>query len=449
MKHLSCLPDSHNLTGHPDFHDCAPAAVLRELDRLASKYAPPLGMDRRTFLKSQMGLAASFLALNTFFGPFFQVAAAEAAEPDAAREQIEKYADQFIFDVQVHYVHENYPSPEGLLSLRRAAQQWQPSPGAGADELEDIQFENFFREIFENSQTSAAVLSNAPNDDKNAWFLSNEQALNTRERVNRRTGRRSLFAHAIITPGQPGWMEDLAQALELGPDAVKGYTLGDPGGGSAYPWRLDDEKLVYPAYEKLLRAGVNNVCIHKGLLPTGYKQFIPAEKSALARVDDVGKAAQDWPELNFIIYHSAIENVLPDKKAVKQFKQDGRINWVTDLARIPEQYGVDNVYAELGAVFAATCAAHPELCAGILGTLIREMGADHVCWGTDSVWFGSPQWQIEAMRRFEIPAELRKRFGYPALGEADGKIKNMIFGENSARLYGIDPAGYHPDSAQT
>jgi predicted TIM-barrel fold metal-dependent hydrolase len=77
------------------------------------------------------------------------------------------------------------------------------------------------------------------------------------------------------------------------------------------------------------------------------------------------------------------------------------------------------------------------------------MGADHVCWGTDSVWFGSPQWQIEAMRRFEIPAELRKRFGYPALGEADGKIKNMIFGENSARLYGIDPAGYHPDSAQT
>lgn len=342
MKHLSCLPDSHNLPGHPDFCDCAPAAVLSELDRLASEYGPPLGMDRRRFLKSQMGLAASFLALNTFFGPFFQVAAAEAAEPDAARKQIEKYADQFIFDVQVHYVHENYPSPEGLLSLRRAAQQWQPSPGDGAHELEDIQFESFFREIFENSQTSAAVLSNAPNDDKNAWFLSNEQALNTRERVNRRTGRRSLFAHAIITPGQPGWMEDLAEALTLEPDAVKGYTLGDPGGGSAYPWRLDDEKLVYPAYEKLLRAGVNNVCIHKGLLPTGYEQFIPAEKSAHARVDDVGKAAQDWPGLNFIIYHSAIENVLPDKKAVKQFTQDGRINWVTDLARIPEQYGVDN-----------------------------------------------------------------------------------------------------------
>jgi hypothetical protein len=50
------------------------------------------------------------------------------------------------------------------------------------------------------------------------------------------------------------------------------------------------------------------------------------------------------------------------------------------------------------------------------------------------------------MRRFEIPDKMQKRFGYPALGEADGKIKNMIFGENSARLYGIDPADYPSDN---
>jgi hypothetical protein len=115
---------------------------------------------------------------------------------------------------------------------------------------------------------------------------------------------------------------------------------------------------------------------------------------------------------------------------------------VTDLAEIPEKYGVGNVYAELGAVFAATSSAQPDLAAGILGTIIKQMGADHVCWGTDSVWFGSPQWQIEALRRFEIPESLRKRHDYAPLGPADGKVKTMIFGENSARLYGLDPSEY-------
>ena len=101
-----------------------------------------------------------------------------------------------------------------------------------------------------------------------------------------------------------------------------------------------------------------------------------------------------------------------------------------------------NVYAELGAVFAATSAAQPELCAGILGTLIRGMGVDHLCWGTDSVWFGSPQWQIEALRRFEIPEAMQKKYGFSPLGPADGNIRQMIFGQNSARLYGVDISVY-------
>ena len=443
MKWSRCipfLPDEEEKLRAPG--KWGPPAVIKELNRLADLHGKKLGMSRRQFIKSQMGLAASFLALNSIFGNFFSVDSAEAKNPDAAREQIEKYAKQFIFDVQVHYVHDDYPSPEGLLSLRRAADDWNSESDQEKHTMKDIQFENFFQEIFQNSQTSAAVLSNAPNDNKNAWFLSNEQALATRERVNSRTGKRSLLAHALITPGQPGWMEELEKALDLKPDAFKGYTLGSPGGGSKYPWRLDDEKLVYPAYEKIKKAGIKNICIHKGLLPTGYERWMSDEKVAYANVDDVGPAAGDWPDLNFIIYHSAIEKVIPRAEDVGEFKKTGRIKWVTDLSEIPQKFGVKNVYAELGAVFAATCSAHPELCAGILGTLIKNMGADHVCWGTDSVWFGSPQWQIEALRRFEMPESLRKRYGFDPLGPADGKVKKMIFGENSAGLYGIEPSEY-------
>lgn len=419
-----------------------PPAVVRELNRLAGRLGGRLGMTRREFIKSQMGLAASFLAFNSVFGHFFSVRRAEASEPGAAGERIGRLSDQFIFDVQVHYVHAGYPSPSGLLSLRQAAQGWDPGPDKGKQTERDLQFENFVQEIFQQSQTSLAVLSNAPNDKKEAWFLSNEQAMAAREQVNSRTGRHSLLAHALFTPGQPGWMDELDRVLDLKPDAFKGYTLGDPGGRSRYPWRLDDEKLVYPAFEKMKKAGIRNVCIHKGLLPTGYRKRIPRENISYATVDDVGPAARDHPDLNFIIYHSAIEKVIPTAGDADEFRKTGRIPWVTSLAEIPGRYGVSNVYAELGAVFAATCAAHPELCAGMLGTLIRGMGSDHVCWGTDSVWFGSPQWQIEALRRFEIPGSMQKQYGYTPLGPGDGQVKRRIFGENSAHLYKLSPSLY-------
>ena len=233
MKWMNCsLPEIENYDNQDCSNRWGPPAVIKELNRLADYYGTKRGMDRRSFIKSQMGMAASFLALNSVFGHFFTVDEAEASNPEKIKHNIDQYSEQFIFDVQVHYVSDDFPSPAGLLSLRKAADHWNPKTDKQNHTIEDIQFENFFREIFENSQTSVALLSNAPNDDKNKWFLSNEEALKTRDRVNERTEKRSLLAHAVITPGQPGWMDDLDRALELEPDAVKGYTLGDPSGNS-------------------------------------------------------------------------------------------------------------------------------------------------------------------------------------------------------------------------
>jgi hypothetical protein len=72
-----------------------------------------------------------------------------------------------------------------------------------------------------------------------------------------------------------------------------------------------------------------------------------------------------------------------------------------------------------------------------LGTLIKGMGADHVIWGTDSVWYGSPQWQIEALRRLEIPEDLQTKHGFASLGPADGELKSAIFWDNGAKFYGL------------
>ncbi len=66
------------------------------------------------------------------------------------------------------------------------------------------------------------------------------------------------------------------------------------------------------------------------------------------------------------------------------------------------------------------------------------MGHEHVLWGTDSVWYGSPQWQIEAFRRIEIPTDMQERHGFAPLGPAGGAVKRAILGENTARLYGLE-----------
>jgi hypothetical protein len=57
-------------------------------------------------------------------------------------------------------------------------------------------------------------------------------------------------------------------------------------------------------------------------------------------------------------------------------------------------------------------------------------------WGTDSIWYGSPQDQIQAFRSFEITPEFQEQYGYP---ELTPKMKAKILGTNSARLYDVKP----------
>ena len=275
-------------------------------------------------------------------------------------------------------------------------------------------------------------------DNVKNWFLSNQELADARKKVNEVSGSKRLYSHAVITPGQDGWMDVIDHAIEvLKPDSWKGYTIGDPLSLSEYPWRLDDEKLVYPAYEKMVKAGIRNICIHKGLLPGNYEKVYPGIWQ-YAKVDDVGKAAQDFPDLNFIIYHAGL-SITPQQPEAEMTHLDdtGRMDWVSDLAEIPAKYGVSNVYGEVGSSFASACVTHPRHAGGLLAILIKGLDADHVIWGTDSVWYGSPQWQIEAFRRLEIPEDLQEKFGFAPLGQADGPVKAAILGGNSARLYNL------------
>jgi hypothetical protein len=413
--------------------------VEARIKEMADQLGRRQGQSRRQFLASAAGMATAFLAMNEVFGPVFEVAPAEAQTPGLAAARADALAGQFIFDVQTHFVRDDF-AQAGLLALPKYAKQhWHPAL-AGENDLARFKFENYVKEIYVDSDTKVALLSGAPFDDPSWNFLSNDQMVAARAAINRIAGSRRLLTHTVFTPKTNGWMNEVDRAIAtLKPDSWKGYTIGDPlfpSKQGSY-WRLDDEKLMYPFYEKISKAGITTVCIHKGLLPADYEKSWPKVWEH-ATVSDVGKAARDWPKINFVIYHGALRAFLePPAAALAEFNQTGRIKWATDLAEIPAKFGVNNVYGEIGTAFANSAVADPRFAAAFVGTLVRGLGPERVLWGSDSVWYGSPQWQIEALRRLEIPADMRKKHGFAPLGPADGMVKSAIFGGNAAALYNV------------
>ena len=414
------------------------------------------GMTRRRFFKTAGGMAAAFAAMNEVYAkgaqPVFDVLRGETTNLDVAQARADGLKNQFVMDMHTHFLREGTPI-RAFVAQREAVGKagWNPLLVGKPQTIDDLMFPNYVKEIFLDSDTKVSCISGSYSEDEKFNFLTNDMKRDAREKVNKEAGTRRMFSHAIFTPGRDGWLSKVDEEdARLRPDAWKGYTIGDNTNKhlSKHPWRLDDEKLMYPFYERLVkwsrqypeRPGLKNVCVHKGLFPPSVEAQFP-HLVGYCHVGDVGKAAKDWPDLNFIVYHSAYRWAGGGRPAdgAAQWERTGRIEWVSDLADIPGQYGVKNVYGDLGQIFAWTAAAEPRMCAYIMGSLVKGLGTDHVVWGTDSLWTGAPQWQIEALRRLEIPEDMQKKYGFAALGPANGAVKNGIFGLNSAKIYGYTP----------
>jgi hypothetical protein len=83
----------------------------------------------------------------------------------------------------------------------------------------------------------------------------------------------------------------------------------------------------------------------------------------------------------------------------------------------------------------------PTVWAHLIGQLLYYMGPDNIVFGSDSLWYGGPQWQIDALWRFQIPDQIQEEWKYPPL---DHFAKRKILGLNSARLYGLDGSAARP-----
>ena len=235
-------------------------------------------------------------------------------------------------------------------------------------------------------------------------------------------GSHRLLIHGRVNPNQPGDIEDMEELAERWQvSGWKTYTQWGPHGQGFF---MHDEDTGIRLIEKARALGIRNVCIHKGI-PFGRRSY---EHSLC---DDIGIVAKRYPDVNFLIYHSGF---IPSQSEGPYNPKrgegvDGLVQSVLEQ-EIPKN---SNVYAELGSTWQYVM-RDPDTAAHTLGKLLKYIGEDNLLWGTDSIWYGSPQDQIQAFRTFQIAERWREKYGYPVITP---ELRAKIFGLNATRPYGV------------
>jgi predicted TIM-barrel fold metal-dependent hydrolase len=399
----------------------------------AESFARKLNRSRRSFLVSACGAASTLLAFNAAqaregqSGGFFEVSKEAALEPQLAAAELGK--KEFIFDVQGHFVN---PTGAWVRALPQGAKPLSEMPKAacelskGASErsyLNCLSADEFIKDVFLDSDTDIMVLSFVPST-REGEPLTIEEALATRDIVEKMQGTQRLMLHGRVNPNQKGDMEDMERLAKLGVVAFKTYTQWGPDGKGF--WMTDDAGIAF--VEKARQVGVRNICIHKGL-PFGQRSY---EHSTCR---DIGPIAKRFPDVNFLIYHSGYV-VGKEEGAYDPKRTDGIDALITSLLSAGVKPN-SNVYAELGSTWRFLSMRDPTSAAHALGKLFKYAGENNVLWGTDSIWYGSPQDQIQAFRTFQIAEELRETHGYPAMTPS---LRAKVFGLNAAKPYKLSPA---------
>jgi len=396
------LPIKLDTTSNGEFMPVPLSDANRGANRLAHHSASAnsrrLGLSRRKFLISSCGAASTLLAFNQAHGTsagFYALHPQAALDEQLARAQVGAAKEEFIFDVQGHFVD----TPKG---------------NAKGPEV-------FIKDVFMDSDTDLMVLSFVPST-REAEPVTIQAADAVRRLVDKLEGTHRLLLHGRVNPNQAGDLEGMDElAQKWGVSAWKTYTQYGPGGKGYF---LSDE-VGTRFIERARKLNVKVICVHKGL-PFGRQSYEHSQCS------DIGVVAKRFPDVKFLIYHSGF---VTTTKEGPYGQQDGIDTLVSSLLRNDVKPG-SNVYAELGSTWRFLM-RDPEQAAHALGKLIKHCGEDNVLWGTDSIWYGSPQDQIQAFRAFQIAPELRNRHGYAEMTPA---LRAKIFGLNAAKVYGISAA---------
>jgi predicted TIM-barrel fold metal-dependent hydrolase len=416
--------------------------TIRRAREECERNARRTGMTRREFLLSACGAATTLLVLDACTraeemaaptsparepGGSFSIPPRATTEPEAAEQAIG--GEEFVLDVQGHLLEYD------LNPVLAGQDFWRLFPQQDCGESDPricYSMDHFLELMFLRSDTSMLVLSALPIHARGSP-LSMAVMEETR-RISEglcQDERVLLQAQALPNVGRA---EANLEAMERTADrhpvvAWKTFThFPEVFEHNGNAWWLDDHERDLPRVgeafiRKAVEVGVPIICAHKGF----------AGGSRFASPVDIGPAARRHRDVNFVVYHSGFEARLSEGPYTRATAGIGVNRLIASLRR----NGIgpnENVYAELG----STCwyvMRTPTQAAHVLGKLLKYVGEDNVLWGTDCLFYGSPQDQIQALRAFRISEEFQERYGYPRLTR---KAKAKILGLNAARLYGVD-----------
>jgi uncharacterized protein len=410
--------------------------AIRDARERCRENARSVGMSRRDFLFTASAAATTLLALQGCLGDAGKSSGGGYRIPNEAGKDGEVAhaalaGEEFIFDVQGHHLeYDLVPSTRGEPFFGSVF----PQVNCGKDDPRAcFAREVFLEDFFIRSDTNMITLSALPIAPKGSP-LSAVIMEETRHTAELACGWDSVLLHAQALPNYGALqanLEEMERNAGRYPIAAwKVFThFPDAFGNPGNAWRLDDadpdlRQVGHAFIEKARELGIKTICAHKGF----------GAGSPYASPEDVPGAAREYPDVDFIVYHSGFEVGTREGPYTAATANRG----VNRLIAAMKKHGVEpnqNVYAELGSTW-WTIMRDPTQGSHVLGKLLRYVGEDNVLWGTDCIFYGSPQDQIQTLRSFEISNEFQERFGYPELTR---ERKTKILGLNGARVYGIEP----------
>ena len=502
--------------------------IMRLQDEEAEGIRRKLGLSRREFVRTAAAYAVGLWAIDQLSpGRFGRYARAADGRTPAACDlefpgaQLDNLPGEFVFDVQSHHVESDgawrVNNPYWNAIFIGAFDQAAPAgglPGAGpdgqpyffgkggeVDPIENLSRYHYLKELFLDSATVTAVISALPSAPDITQPLPVAGAAETVELVNRMARSQRCVMHAFVMPNRgatsrsspgakPRYQEEEFDLMEeragLYRGILRGWKLYPSWGDVPYAsgWFFDDH-IGMATLERVLE-------IHRatGMPPVvaAHKGFVfPGFDYQTAACRDVGPAARQYPDVRFLIYHSGYvaEPVRPypgdDRADSAALGIDGLIkslrenHWDAGSFVPPglEHGNSPNVFAELGGTWLLNM-GNPDRAGHLIGKLVRHVGPRRVVWGTDSLFFGSPQSQIVALRALELTEEAKALYHLPygldgdrfdptrnalsgssylephpspalrdwptdGVAHPERSIRNGILGRNAAEAYEIDP----------
>ena len=504
-------------------------AVMAIQETEGDKLRRRLGMSRRDFVRSAAAMSLGVWALQQVNGGKYGGSVAEAKTTQACDveykgAQLANLPGEFIFDVQSHHVDTDdqtwrVRNPEFHAFFAAVWSQAGPlggfpevDPQGGTvsgwgngeelDPIENLSRHHYFKELYLDSSTTMTVLSAVPAapDDQPLGVDKAALTLDTVNRLAQHSPR--CVMHAFVMPNRgsagsaaegagrdPLYMQEEFDLMErnlllYGAERIRGWKVYPAWGDIKYAsgWFLDDRVGEQFCDQVLkLSAKYGNppvIAMHKGFALPGFDQ-----RAASPR--EVGVAARNFPGVKFVVYHSGFDN-----EAQRPYAGDDKVNsgdrtvdslvkslrenrW--DASQFKPSWSdfgnVPNVWAEIGSTWRTVLGRNKDEQAHLLGKLITHVGPRRVVWGTDSLWFGSPQSEIVGLRAFEFTQAGKELYKLPHGLEGDRwdptrnsqdassylsphphipdwptdgrahperSIRNGIFGRNAAEAYEVD-----------